>query len=71
MCGRFVTASSPALLAERFAVDEVAIEDDTEPNYNVAPRAQVSVVREREGQRVLSRVRWGLVPSWAKDPSDR
>lgn len=69
MCGRFVAASSPALLAERFAVDEVAIEGDTEPNYNVAPREQVSVVREREGRRVLSRVRWGLVPSWAKDPS--
>ena len=69
MCGRFVTASSPALLADRFAVDEVAIERDAEPNYNVAPREQVAVVREREGRRVLSRVRWGLVPSWAKDPS--
>ena len=69
MCGRFVTASSPALLAERFDVDEIAIEGDPEPNYNVAPREQVAVVREREGRRVLSRLRWGLVPSWAKDPS--
>jgi putative SOS response-associated peptidase YedK len=69
VCGRFVTASSPALLAERFGVDEVAIEGETEPNYNVAPREQVSVVRERDGRRVLSRLRWGLVPSWAKDPS--
>lgn len=69
MCGRFVTASSPALLADRFDVDEVAIEGDTEPDYNVAPRAHVAVVRERHERRVLSRVRWGLVPSWAKDPS--
>lgn len=69
MCGRFVTASSPALLAERFDVDEVAIEGETEPSYNVAPRAQVAVVRERGDRRVMSRVRWGLVPSWAKDPS--
>lgn len=69
MCGRFVTASSPALLAERFDVDEVAIDGETEPSYNVAPRAQVAVVREREERRIMSRVRWGLVPSWAKDPS--
>jgi len=68
MCGRFVSASSPALLAERFDVDEVAIED-SEPHYNVAPRAQVMVVRQRDDHRVLSRVRWGLVPSWAREPS--
>ncbi len=71
MCGRFVAVSSPALLAERFDVDEVAVTDD-EPHYNVAPRAIVAVVRERTAEgphRVLSPVRWGLVPSWAKDPS--
>jgi putative SOS response-associated peptidase YedK len=68
MCGRFVTASSPALLAERFHVDEVKVDDD-EPNYNVAPRALVMAVRQRDDERVLSRLRWGLVPSWAKDVS--
>jgi putative SOS response-associated peptidase YedK len=68
MCGRFVTASSPTLLAERFDVDDVFVEA-SEPDYNVAPRAQVMIVRQREDRRVLSRVRWGLVPSWAKDPS--
>jgi len=69
MCGRFVTASSPALLAERFEVDDVAIANDREPDYNVAPRAQVMVVRQRDDRRVLSELRWGLVPSWAKDTS--
>jgi len=67
MCGRFAVASSPSLLAERLGVDEVRI-DDAEPDYNVAPRAQVMIVRQREDRRILSRVRWGLVPSWAKDP---
>jgi putative SOS response-associated peptidase YedK len=74
MCGRFVSTSSPSELAEQFVVDEVAVANG-EPNYNVAPRAKVMVVRERSGggdeveeRRVLSRVRWGLVPSWAKDP---
>jgi putative SOS response-associated peptidase YedK len=45
---------------------------DAEAHYNVAPRALVAVVRERTGEgphRVLAPVRWGLVPSWAKDPS--
>jgi putative SOS response-associated peptidase YedK len=72
MCGRFVAASSPTLLAERFHVDDV-VDDGSPPDYNVAPRANVLVVRDRaDGEstrRVLSRVRWGLVPSWAPDPS--
>lgn len=68
MCGRFVTASSPALIADRFAVDEIEESvGEPQPDYNVAPRREVMVVREREDHRVLSRLRWGLVPSWAKD----
>lgn len=67
MCGRYVSVSSPTLLAERLHVDEVRI-DDAEPNYNVTPRTEVPIVAEtKEHRRVLDRVRWGLVPSWAKD----
>ncbi len=66
MCGRYVTVSSPALLAERFHVTHVRPRA-IEPSYNVAPRAEVPVVAEREGERVLDLVRWGLVPFWAKD----
>ena len=70
MCGRYVSVSSPTILAERFHVDEVAGRPRrTEPNYNVAPRAEVPVVAESQGARVLDLVRWGLVPSWAKDLS--
>jgi len=70
MCGRFVSASSPALLADRFAVDEVdaTVGETPSPDYNVSPRRNVLVVREHDDHRVLSRLRWGLVPSWAKDP---
>jgi len=78
VCGRYVSVSSPALLAERFHVTEVRLpETALEPNYNVAPRAEVPVIAERrvtgagEGEhehvRVLDLVRWGLVPFWAKD----
>jgi putative SOS response-associated peptidase YedK len=73
MCGRFVSVSSPQLLVDRFGVQESAV-GEHDPDYNVTPRALVPVVRERpprpgaEGDtiRVLSLVRWGLVPSWAK-----
>jgi putative SOS response-associated peptidase YedK len=74
MCGRFVIAASPELLADRFTVDEVQF-DEHAPDYNVTPRAMVPIVRDRPARddrpdlRVLSMVRWGLVPSWAKDPS--
>jgi putative SOS response-associated peptidase YedK len=70
VCGRFVTASSPALLADRFGIDDVdasVAAGEAGPDYNVSPRAPVVIVRQHEGRRVLSRVRWGLVPSWAKD----
>ncbi len=73
MCGRFVSISSPQLLADRFGVQESTV-DERGPNYNVTPRTLVPVVRDRpprkgaEGPttRVLSLVRWGLVPSWAE-----
>jgi len=66
VCGRYVTVSSPALLAERFHVTEIR-PPALEPSYNVAPRADVPVVAERHGERVLDVLRWGLIPSWAKD----
>ena len=66
VCGRFVSVSSPALVAEYFGVDEVAV-DAHEPDYNVTPRAEVYAVRERDGSRQLRLVRWGLIPSWADD----
>jgi putative SOS response-associated peptidase YedK len=69
MCGRFVQASSPRLLAEHFHVDEVALDAPVTPSYNVAPRADVLTVVERDGIRRLGRMRWGLVPSWAPDPT--
>jgi putative SOS response-associated peptidase YedK len=72
MCGRFVQSSSVDSLAERFHVAEVGV-DALEPDYNVTPRASVPIIRERARDdpptRVLSLVRWGLVPSWAESPS--
>ena len=68
MCGRFVQVSAPSLLVERFDVDELVV-DAVEPHYNVAPRMQVLVVRDRDQVRSLSQMRWGLVPMWADSPA--
>lgn len=69
MCGRYVQVSSPELLAERFDVDEVVLAEPPAASYNVAPRQQVlTVVQRAPERRVLEQMRWGLVPSWAKDP---
>ena len=74
MCGRFVVASPPLLLAEHFAVDEVRLDVDADPaasaNYNVAPTDRVPAVAcDRDGRRLLGAFQWGLVPSWSADPS--
>lgn len=42
---------------------------DLRPNYNTAPGQQVAVVHMQGTQRTLSMMRWGLIPSWAKDPA--
>jgi putative SOS response-associated peptidase YedK len=67
VCGRFVQASPPGLLAAHFDVDEVVDDAEGPPSYNVAPRAAVLTIVQQDGVRRLDRMRWGLVPSWAPD----
>jgi putative SOS response-associated peptidase YedK len=49
----------------------VSGEDDWNPRYNIAPTQPVPVIRQnpKVPRRELSLLRWGLIPSWAKDPS--
>jgi len=68
MCGRYVSVSSTTILVDRFTIDEVRI-TEKEPVYNVAPTLEMPLVAVSRGRRVLDQVRWGLVPSWAKDLS--
>ena len=64
MCGRFVQFASWADLRRTMLLLSVA---DLPPNYNVAPTQQVLVARELDGKREGVAMRWGLIPSWAKD----
>ena len=55
-------------LAKIFQVEEVRAEP-LPARYNVAPSLQVYAVARRRDHRALGTFKWGLVPSWAKDPS--
>ncbi|MBA3021406.1 SOS response-associated peptidase [Propionicimonas sp.] len=72
MCGRFAASSSAEDLVEFFEIDEVAAPLPG-PAYNIAPTDPIAAVLERVGsqgrRRLLTSLRWGLVPSWSKDPS--
>ncbi len=61
----------PEDLKKRFRAsvsDEVA-ERLEQPRYNLAPTQDVPIITMREGERIAEMVRWGLIPSWAKDES--
>jgi len=51
--------------------DTVSDEPEWNPRYNIAPTQPVPVIRQnrKEPRRELSLMRWGLIPSWAKDMS--
>ena len=48
---------------------DALLEGDIVPRYNIAPASQVLALRDTPEGRVGSFMRWGLVPSWAKDLS--
>lgn len=66
MCGRFTFAISPELLAEIFGV---TILGDYSPRYNIAPTQQVLTIRGTEAGNRAAFMRWGLIPSWAREHS--
>ncbi len=65
MCGRYTLATpNPAEVRGRFPIDEWV---EIRRRYNVAPGDEVlAVTTDREGQPRGELLRWGLVPSWAK-----
>lgn len=67
MCGRYTLATDPWKLAELLELEQAP---ELRPRYNIAPTQAVAALRLNDrGRRELVRLRWGLVPSWAKDPA--
>jgi putative SOS response-associated peptidase YedK len=66
MCGRFTLTIDPSHLQEAFPW--AVIPNDLAPRYNIAPSQPVAVI-PNTGDSLLSFYKWGLIPSWSKDPS--
>lgn len=68
MCGRFTLTVSAEVLADHFKLEAVP---PLEPRFNIAPTQAVSVIwiRPARKRRELAILQWGLIPSWADDPS--
>lgn len=68
MCGRFTLNADQLLLEELFELT-LPQELKLKPRYNITPTQEIAVVRTEKEERQLEFIRWGLIPSWAKDPS--
>jgi len=69
MCGRFSQTATLTTITRRFGVQTPRAESAAwTPHYNIAPTQTVVVVGD-DGQRYLTEMHWGLIPSWAQDPA--
>ncbi len=73
MCGRFITTGTWAQYRRYLNIlpPEVDKRNGPQPNYNVAPTSELEIITNREGERIIRPVRWGLIPHWAKDSKTR
>jgi len=67
MCGRYAVTSAPEAIRALFGYPE---QPNFPPRYNVAPTQPIAIVRLMDGKRLFALVRWGLLPSWVKEPKD-
>lgn len=66
MCSRYSLTSPPEAVRAYFRYDNEAV---FPPRYSIAPSQPVAIVRNTPaGAREMALVRWGLIPSWVKDP---
>ena len=66
MCGRARLPDDVSEIKLDLKIDWDEI-DDYRPSWNAAPTSKLPVVISLKGKRTLTLMRWGLVPSWAKD----
>ncbi|MEJ8571687.1 SOS response-associated peptidase [Microbaculum marinum] len=67
MCGRYALTLPPQAVREFMGFLELP---NFPPRYNIAPTQPIAVVRLSSGARSFTLMRWGLLPSWVKDPKD-
>lgn len=67
MCGRYSFSGSVEILKNTFGIEHMDLEPVT--NYNVAPSQLVPAVLKENNKVQLRHLRWGLIPSWANEPT--
>jgi putative SOS response-associated peptidase YedK len=68
MCGRFTLTATPDEVARQFGLSEVPL---LAPRFNIAPSQSIATISSdpQSARRLCVPRRWGLIPSWAKDPT--
>ncbi len=68
MCGRFTLSQPTSAIASAFNLTQTP---HLEPSYNIAPTQLIPAIisAPEQGEKQLQMLRWGLIPSWAKDPA--
>jgi putative SOS response-associated peptidase YedK len=65
MCGRFALNENPRKFAEYFSLPG---DMEYSPSWNIAPSSRIcTITDDKEGRRHLHKMKWGLIPAWAKD----
>ena len=64
MCGRYVV-TNPVSKTEKIVKSAIQVEDIQ--NYNAHPYQKLPVIKKYKNGNTLENLKWGLVPSWAKD----
>ena len=70
MCGPFTLRTPLTVPVQQFDLELLPDQQQVlfEPRYNIPPTVDIPVVRFADGKRSLSKMRWGLLPSWTKVP---
>ena len=66
MCGRFTLRQRLDDVLRHFDCPEP--EWQLALRYNIAPTTEIAVVRQNGDKRELTRMKWGLIPSWSAEP---
>jgi putative SOS response-associated peptidase YedK len=64
MCGRFTRMYTWRELVALYRLTDPSPLSNLQPRYNICPTTTIDAVIERDSNRVLEQMRWGLVPSW-------
>ncbi len=67
MCGRKTLTKGKLEIIEELLIDEWDDNPEYRPNYNIAPTDFNPVLLSKNNKRNVKMMRWGLIPSWAKD----